>query len=351
MTAADASQSTSLLPQWWGFVHPMLTLMTDGQTRSIREIERGVVEITNPSEEARAETLNSGGSRLADRVKWAVTYTHRAAFLERVARGQYRLGAAGREWLARNPEGITSSREARQTFDPFWEKADDGRKTAGAAGTARAAAPAGHAGTTRAAVPAGHAGAAAPAGLDAVSESAAPEDADSGASPSEQIEAAVAAMEQDVAAELLTRLRGSDPTFFEEAVVKVLLAMGYGGAERRGRRIGGTGGGGVDGVIDQDALGLEQIYVQAKRYALDTAVGRPDIQGFVGALHGNQANQGVFITSGRFSSGARQYAESVPTRVVLIDGDRLAALMIRYGVGVQVKRTVTIVEVDEDFFE
>jgi restriction system protein len=93
------------------------------------------------------------------------------------------------------------------------------------------------------------------------------------------------------------------------------------------------------------------VYVQAKRYALDNTVGRPEIQGFVGALHGRQANQGVFITTGRYTTGARQYAESVATRVVLIDGTRLARLMIRFGVGIQVKRTVHIVEVDEDFFE
>ncbi|MCY7399702.1 MAG: restriction endonuclease [Nocardioides sp.] len=109
--------------------------------------------------------------------------------------------------------------------------------------------------------------------------------------------------------------------------------------------------GGIDGIVDQDALGLSRVYVQAKRYAPDNAVGRPDIQAFVGALHGAQANQGVFITTGRFSSGARDYAASIATRVVLIDGARLASLMIRYGVGVQVKRKVQIVEVDEDFFE
>lgn len=127
--------------------------------------------------------------------------------------------------------------------------------------------------------------------------------------------------------------------------------MGYGGTEGRATRTQLVGDGGIDGVVDQDALGLSRIYVQAKRYALDSSVGRPEIQGFVGALHGNQAGQGVFITTGRFSTGARAYAESVPTRVVLIDGERLAALMIRYGVGVQVRRTVQIVEVDEDFFE
>ena len=98
-------------------------------------------------------------------------------------------------------------------------------------------------------------------------------------------------------------------------------------------------------------MGLSRIYVQAKRYAVDAAVGRPEIQAFVGALHGNQANQGVFITSGRFSQGARDYASNLPTRIILIDGRRLAGLMIRFGVGVQVKQTVQVVEIDEDFFE
>lgn len=129
------------------------------------------------------------------------------------------------------------------------------------------------------------------------------------------------------------------------------MAMGYGGAEGRATRTQLSGDGGIDGVIDQDALGLSRIYVQAKRYSPTAAVGRPEIQAFVGALHGNQANQGVFITSGRFSTGAQDYAKNLPTRVILINGARLVSLMIRYGVGVQVKRTIQIVEVDEDFFE
>lgn len=169
--------------------------------------------------------------------------------------------------------------------------------------------------------------------------------------PTEQIETGIARIHETVAADLLGRLHGNDPAFFEQAVLDLLIAMGYGGTEGRATRTQLVGDGGIDGIVDQDALGLSRIYVQAKRYALDSAVGRPEIQGFVGALHGNQANQGVFITTGRFSSGARSYAETIPTRVVLIDGARLAALMIRYGVGVQVRRTVQIVEVDEDFFE
>lgn len=151
--------------------------------------------------------------------------------------------------------------------------------------------------------------------------------------------------------ELLTRLHGNDPAFFEQAVLDLLIAMGYGGTDGAATRTQLSNDNGIDGIIDQDALGLSRVYIQAKRYAPDSSVGRPDIQGFVGALHGAQANQGVFITTGRFSSGAKAYADSVATRAVLIDGERLARLMIRYGVGVQVKRTIQIVEIDEDFFE
>lgn len=127
--------------------------------------------------------------------------------------------------------------------------------------------------------------------------------------------------------------------------------MGYGGAEGKATRTQLSNDGGIDGVIDQDALGLSRIYVQAKRYAVDSTVGRPDIQAFVGALQGAQANQGVFLTTGKFSRGAVQYADAIQSRVVLIDGERLARLMIHYGVGVQVERTVEIVKIDEDFFE
>lgn len=169
--------------------------------------------------------------------------------------------------------------------------------------------------------------------------------------PEEQVAQGIARIQANVAADLLSRLHANEPAFFEQAVIDLLVAMGYGGTDTAATRTQLTNDAGIDGIIDQDALGLSRVYVQAKRYALDSSVGRPEIQAFVGALHGVQANQGVFMTTGRFSSGAKAYADGVATRVVLIDGARLAALMIRYGVGVQVKRTVQIVEIDEDFFD
>lgn len=143
---------------------------------------------------------------------------------------------------------------------------------------------------------------------------------------------------------------GKSSTFFEQTVVDLLVAMGYGGAEGQAHVTAASNDGGIDGIIDQDTLGLSRVYVQAKRYAPEISVGRPEIQGFVGALSG-KADGGVFITTSRFSSGAREYAEVVPTRVILIDGERLVSLMIRFGVGVQAKQTVEIVEIDEDYFE
>ncbi|KGJ73481.1 restriction endonuclease, partial [Cryobacterium roopkundense] len=143
--------------------------------------------------------------------------------------------------------------------------------------------------------------------------------------------------------------QGKEPGFFEQAVVQLLLAMGYGGTTGSGSVTQLSNDGGIDGVIDQDVLGLSRVYIQAKRYADSNVVGRPDIQAFVGALSG-KADSGVFITTSRFSDGARVYAEGVPTRVILIDGKRLTSLMIRYGVGVQVRETYRVVEIDEDFF-
>lgn len=298
------------MPTWDKFMRPMLELLADGEVRSLREMCRLLAEGLTP--EQRAEVLPSGDAKSENRIGWAASYLTRVGALERPSRGQYVIAELGRQFLAAHPDGITE-RELRgyaRPGDEWWvTKPSD-------------SAPA-----------------------IAVESTSGPID------PVEQIETGIARIEADVASDLLTRLHSNDPAFFEQAVLDVLIAMGYGGATGKATRTQLSNDGGIDGIVDQDALGLSRIYVQAKRYALDTSVGRPEIQAFVGALHGAQANQGVFITSGRFSAGAREYTANLPTRVILIDGQRLASLMIRYSVGVQVKRTVRVVEVDEDFFE
>lgn len=300
------------VPSWDQFMAPVLRLLLDGQVRQRRDLYALVADALSLTEEQRTELLNSGQVKYENRIGWATSYLTRVGALDRPARGQYVITDAGRQLLAQHPDRITELelRPLARVGDEWW--------------------------MTKSAI-----------GSPAQPEPALVTELD----PTEQIEQGIDRIHANVASDLLSRLYDQDPAFFEQAVLDLLMGMGYGGAEGRATRTQLSVDGGIDGIVDQDALGLSRIYVQAKRYALETTVGRPDIQAFVGALHGNQANQGVFITSGRFSAGARQYVDTVPTRVVLIDGGRLAALMIRYGVGVQVKRTLHIVEVDEDFFE
>lgn len=170
--------------------------------------------------------------------------------------------------------------------------------------------------------------------------------------PLEAIGTAVRASHEALATDVLQRVLDQPPVFLEQLVLTLLSAMGYGGrAGASTEHMGRSGDGGIDGVVRQDVLGLDRVYVQAKRYAADHAVGRPDIQAFVGALHGQQADRGVFITTSRFSAEARSYVERIPNRIVLIDGRRLAELMILHNVGVQDESTFVLKRIDEDFFE
>jgi restriction system protein len=144
--------------------------------------------------------------------------------------------------------------------------------------------------------------------------------------------------------------RGVSPAFFEELVIDLLVRMGYGGTRTEAARaIGRTGDGGIDGVIDEDHLGLDSIYVQAKRW--EGSVGRPEIQKFAGALQGQRATKGIFITTSTFTGEAVEYAQRIGTRIVLIDGRRLAALMFEHDVGVSPKRAYTVKDIDGDYFE
>ena len=154
-----------------------------------------------------------------------------------------------------------------------------------------------------------------------------------------------------LATQLLDRILLQPPTFLETLALKLLRAMGYGGRESLLEHTGKPGDSGLDGVVRQDALGLDLVGVQAKRYDKDSTVGRPDIQAFVGALQGAQTSRGVFVTTGKFSTGAKQFAENVAMRLRLIDGMELTKLMVRYNVGVQVRETFDLKQIDEETFE
>lgn len=172
-----------------------------------------------------------------------------------------------------------------------------------------------------------------------------------GATPEEQIEAAYQAVQSALRTDLLERIVQNSTAFFEQLIVNLLVAMGYGGSHKNAAaQLGRSGDGGVDGVINEDRLGLDRVYVQAKRYSGGNTVGRPDVQAFVGSLVGFGANKGVFVTTSSFSPTARDFVKLLPQRVVLIDGAHLADLMIEHGVGVRVSRTIEFKRLDEDFF-
>jgi restriction system protein len=301
----------SEVPIWPHFVVHVLGVLSSGETLSRRDVVSRAADSAGISDVARAEMLDSGGRRADGRIGWALSHVSRAGWVERPSRANYRITPIGRHWLEHHPEGICDFSSANAVFAQFWAKSAPGKLS----------------------VP----------GLD---EALVVE-----VDPIEQIESGINRIHSSVGDALLGRLRESHPDFFEQAVVDLLLKMGYGGAEQRGKRIGGSNDGGVDGVIDQDARGLDRIYVQAKRYADGNSVGREAIQAFVGALHGVGASRGVFITTSAFTSGACDYVKAVPSRVILIDGVRLVGLMVKYRVGVPVKQSYDIVELDEDFFE
>ena len=302
-------------PTWDQYMIPSLHVLVDGQMRRTREIVDRAADLLQLSETDRAVLIPSGQEQWKNRGNWALSYLARAGAVERPSRGRYVITEVGRELLEAHPGGMTE-KDLRSV--PGYDSPRLAQKAAADA---------------------------APATPAPVVEERTELD------PDEQIENGIARIHADVADQLLTRIQAQDPEFFEKAVLDLLMAMGYGGAEGSATRTQLSRDGGIDGIIDQDALGLSRIYVQAKRYASDNTVGRPAIQEFVGALAGNAASQGVFLTTSRFSVDAQRYADQVQARIVLVDGAKLSRLMIRYGVGVQVRRTVQIVDVDEDFFE
>lgn len=244
MTEAVAGDG---IPPWHEFMMMVLHVVSDGDSWKRRDLVAAVLDLSEITVEQRAILLGAGDSMAENRVGWAISALNRATALDKPERATFTISPVGRKLLEECPEGIGEAElkpiEAYRNYQPA------GRSRAGLLQT----------------------------GVPTVDEEA---------SPREQIEAGINRIAADVGEVLLARLRESHPDFFEGAVVKLLLGMGYGGAEQRGRRIGGSDDGGVDGVIDQDSLGLEQIYVLAKRYAEGNRVGRETIQAFIGALHG-----------------------------------------------------------------
>lgn len=302
------------IPDYQTLMLPVLTIAAEGEAR-VPVISDRIADQFSLSEDERNEVLpNSKQLRLHNRIHWAKFYMSKAGLIDSPRRGTFVASQAGRALLAQRPARLNV--EALKAYPEFVAFID------------------------KPSVPGEPA---APATMPAATESS--------VTPEEQIDAAREILNSALRTDLLARLLEQSPAFFERVIVDLLVAMGYGGSHDNAARVlGKSGDGGIDGVIDEDRLGLDRIYLQAKRYSSHVSVGRPEVQGFVGSLVGHGATKGVFVTTSSFARPATEYARNLQQRVILIDGDRLANLMIEFGVGVRISRVVEVKRLDEDFF-
>lgn len=299
------------LPDYQALMLPVLEIAAKGET-SVPLAEAEIAQRFSLSDAEREEMLPSGKQRvLHNRTHWAKFYLSKAGLLESPRRGRFTISEAGRTLLKAPPKKLdTQFLLSIPKFKEFYQSED----SEGAV-------------------------------------SVAPQQPVQTATPEETVEAAYNTSLGALRAELLERILQNSPSFFESLIVDLLVAMGYGGSHRNAAaQLGRSSDGGVDGVINEDTLGLDRVYVQAKRYGAGTSVGRPDVQAFTGSLVGLGATKGVFVTTSTFSSQAIEFASRIPQRVVLIDGKRLTELMIEHSVGVRLSRTIEFKRLDEDFF-
>lgn len=304
------------VPDYESLMLPLLRAIQDGAEHPLRELREKLATELQLTEIDRRELLPSGKQPVfANRLGWAKTYLEKAGLLRSTRRAVYQLTDPGKQLLATNPASIDrSTLERYPTYLAFAGR--DGPRDVD----------------------------------DGEALEPAPIADDSKATPQERLESAYRQLRRQTEREVLELTMKSSPTFFEHLVVKLLVAMGYGGSvEDAGQALGRSGDGGIDGLIKEDVLGLDAVYVQAKRW--QNTVGRPEIQAFAGSLEGERARKGVFITTSTFSKEAREYVKRIDKRIVLIDGDRLAALMFDHGVGLSAVTTFEVKQVDHDFFE
>lgn len=299
------------IPDYQTCMLPFLKLLTDGNEYLIRDIEESLAGHFDLSDNEKAELLPSGQQGIfKNRIGWARTYLKKAGLIESPKRGVFKITDRGLK--------VASSEISRidvkylEQFPEFLEFRDSPKTDPTVVG------------------------------YKDISGST--------ATPEETIELAYQGLREQLSQELLSRILGCSPMFFENLVVQLLVKMGYGGSRRdAGERIGQSGDGGIDGIIKEDRLGLDVIYIQAKRW--QGSVGRPEIQKFVGALQGQRARKGVFITTSYYTADAIEYASRIDTKVVLIDGAKLAELMIDFDVGLSPSAAYVIKKIDSDYFE
>jgi restriction system protein len=304
-------------PTWDEFLRPLLELAAEKPIMR-RSAVPAIADKFNFSEEIRSYKLKSGQPQIQNRAGWAMSSLVKAKFIEKHAfeKFTYQVTEKGRKYLTKHQGPITDQNlKSLEGYEEAWEEASRRKQLAKPEGTKT----------------------------------------DTGlaqSTPDDLIDAAYNELNQSLAEELIESMFAMDPYKFEQLVVDLLFSMGYGGSRSEAAQVTKKSNDeGIDGIINEDRLGLDVIYIQAKRYKRESTIGRQDIQSFVGALAGKQGNKGVFITTSSFKKTAIEYAKSVPQKIILIDGVRLSELMIEHNIGVSTVRTVELKRLDSDYFE
>lgn len=300
------------IPDFQSLMLPMLKFLSDGQEHTTKETLEYLADASNLTEEQRQEMLPSRKQTVFyNRVTWAKAHLKMAALIENLKRGSFKISQNGLEILKQSPSSITL-KFLRQI--PEYIEAADGWKS------------------------------------NSPNTDETESEVTEEKTPEEVLEAGYLSIRRTLAQDLLSKIKTCSPLFFENLVVELLVKMGYGGSLKdAGKAIGRSGDEGIDGIIKEDKLGLDAIYVQAKRW--EGSIGRPEIQKFVGALAGQGAKKGIFITTSRYTPDAASYVPRNETKIVLIDGELLAQLMIDYNLGVTTQITYEIKKIDADYFD
>ena len=305
------------IPDYQALMLPVLREAAQGEIR-IGAVVESLADGLKLSTEDRSSLLSSGKQSIfSNRVHWAKSYLGKAGLIELTKRGHFKITSRGQEVLACNPTAIDNRfLNQFEEFREFRRRSDKPDETA-------------------------------PQPQVTTSLS------DQKETPDEIMRASHGQIETALAQDLLARVRNAPPDFFERLIVNLLLSMGYGGtsADKAGRTLGRSGDDGVDGVVDQDILGLDRVYIQAKRYAAGNNIGSGAIRDFFGSLDRHKATKGLFVTTSSFSQSSRETADFLSKRIVLIDGIQLAKLMIRQNIGCRIEETLAIKSVGEEFFE
>lgn len=299
------------IPDYQSLMRPFLTELEDGREHSLSEVRQSLAQKLGVTDEEREQLLPSGNQGIFEnRIGWARTYLKMAGLLVYVRRGVFQITQRGKEVLAEAPPRIDVKYLDRfPEFQEFRQKRNKSQKQEK------------------------------------------PPSLETSDTPDEVIESAYQQLLDELSSDLLDQIRSMSWRFFERLVIELLLNMGYGGSRKEAGEAFQKGSDeGIDGIIKEDRLGLDIIYVQAKRWKDGATVGRPEIQKFAGALQGKRARKGIFITTSDFSADAIEYAGMIDSKIILIGGERLASLMIEHGVGVATTRAYEIKRIDLDYF-